>query len=100
MTEFKERLKQLRADFQISQSALADALHVTRSAVNAWELGNSYPNMQCLVSLAKFFNVSADYLLGLQSACTIDISTLPQKERELLCNLLICFKQTANLETS
>ncbi len=93
MENFKNRLKAMRADRGISQSALAQAVGVTRAAVNAWELGKGYPNALCLVQLAKYLNVSADYLLGLTSTHTIDISRMPQNEREIVLRLVHCFNK-------
>lgn len=93
MEDFKNRLKAMRADRGISQSALAQAVGVTRAAVNAWELGKGYPNALCLVQLAKYLNVSTDYLLGLTSTCTVDISHMPQNEREIVLRLVSCFNK-------
>ena len=49
----------------MTQSDLARKLYVTRSSVNAWEMGVSVPTAAKLVELSLFFHVSADYLLGL-----------------------------------
>ena len=60
-----DRIKQLREQAGYSQAQLAKRLDVTRSSVNAWEMGLSMPTTQYVVTLAKLFHVSADYLLGL-----------------------------------
>ncbi len=93
MENFKTKLKQLRGDLGISQSTLAQEIGVTRAAVNAWELGKGYPNTYCLVQLARYFNVSADYLLGLTQTCSVDISRMPQDEREIVLRLVSCFNR-------
>ncbi len=93
MENFKTKLKSLRTDRGISQNALAQAIGVTRAAVNAWELGKGYPNAVCLVQLAKYLNVSTDYLLGLTTSCSIDISQMPQNEREIVLRLVSCFNK-------
>ena len=59
-----ERIKQLREQNALTQSALAKQLGITRSSVNAWEMGISVPSTQYLVELAEIFRVSTDYLLG------------------------------------
>ena len=62
-----ERIKELREKQNITQSSLAKKLSITRSAVNAWEMGISIPNVEKLVELSSLFNVSVDYLLGVNS---------------------------------
>ena len=55
-----ERIKELREKQNITQSSLAKKLNITRSAVNAWEMGISIPNVEKLVELSSLFNVSVD----------------------------------------
>ena len=67
--EFQQRLYGLRKKAGLSQEALADLLGVTRQAVQKWEAGASRPDMDNLVSLARYFNVTLDYLVtGQESA--------------------------------
>lgn len=71
---------------------LAKKLCVTRSAVNAWELGISVPSTTLLIELSKLFHVSSDHLLGIDSTATLDISGLDQEEIQILHNLIRYFK--------
>ena len=48
----------------MTQAELAKKLGITRSSVNAWEMGISVPSTQYIVELALLYNVSTDYLLG------------------------------------
>lgn len=89
---FADRLKYLRSRDQISQSSLAKAIETTRATVNAWEMGLSYPNAQSLIAIAKHFAVSVDYLLGLQSKETLDISKLSEAEKNIIINLIHHFE--------
>lgn len=50
----------------MSQYELAKALQVSQSAVAKWELGKTEPTSSALVSISKFFGVSADFLLELE----------------------------------
>ena len=59
-----EVLKELRNQKKISQSKLADDLHVTQATVSRWETGEMLPTIDILNDLAKYFAVSVDYLLG------------------------------------
>ena len=83
-----ERIKELREKQNLTQSSLAKKLNITRSAVNAWEMGVSIPNVEKLVELSSLINVSVDYLLGVNSSFTINISNLPEEEKKLVLNLV------------
>ena len=82
-----DRIKQLREQAGYSQAQLARKLDVTRSSVNAWEMGLSTPTTQYVVALAKLFHVSADYLLGLQSSSSIILDGYTQADIELIYSL-------------
>lgn len=87
-----ERIKCLREKNNFTQSSLAKKLNITRSSVNAWEMGISVPSTALIVDLAKIFHVSTDYLLGLDEKATIDISSLNDKEIMILYELIQYFK--------
>lgn len=61
---FAQRLKELRKLRGYSQVVLAQQLGLTQQAVGKWETGRSTPDPQTLTSIAAFFGVSTDYLLG------------------------------------
>ncbi len=65
MILFKERLKDLRIERKLTQSQLAEALCVKQRAISHWENGDRQPDLDTLEVIAKYFNVSYDYLLGL-----------------------------------
>lgn len=67
---FAQRLKSLRKQHGVSQAALAAQLQVTQQAVGKWETGRSTPDPAALASMAAYFNVSTDYLLGLAEAAS------------------------------
>ena len=62
--EFKDTLKQLRNDANLSQKDLADALGTTAKTVSHWETGYTEPTIAQLISLADFFDTSIDELVG------------------------------------
>lgn len=86
-----DKIKELREIAGYSQSQLARKLDVTRSSVNAWEMGLSTPTTQYIVALAKLFHVSSDYLLGLNSQMTITLDQYTQEEIEVLYSLVNYF---------
>jgi len=61
---FSTRVKELREKAGLSMDQLAKQLGITKSRVNMWENNGTVPRMNILVELAKFFNVTTDYLLG------------------------------------
>ena len=58
-------IKTLRTKKQITQKQLATYLGVTEQAVSRWESGGGFPDIQLLPSIASYFSVSTDTLLGL-----------------------------------
>lgn len=61
---FGENLRQLRIQKDIGQNQLADMLHISVKTISHWETGYSEPNINQLVALADFFDISTDELLG------------------------------------
>lgn len=90
-----DRIKFLRESNHLTQTALAKKLNVTRSSVNAWEMGISVPSTALLVDIARLFCVSTDYLLGINSTSTLDISLLNDTEIEIIYRLVEYFKTRA-----
>ena len=88
-----ERIKEIREKNGLTQSSLAKKLNISRSAVNAWEMGVSIPSAQYLIELCRLFKVSVDYLLELDRAERVDISFLSEEEKKMLYSLLNYFKK-------
>lgn len=63
--KFGERLKSLRKEKGMGQNALAEAIKVSNASISYWETGKQEPCAEAIFKLALFFNVSADYLLGI-----------------------------------
>lgn len=61
---FSERLRELRQKKGLSQSQLADALNISKSAISMYELGKREPDLETLEGIADFFNVDINYLIG------------------------------------
>ncbi len=59
-----QRIKELRKEKGLSQADLANALKVDRTTVVKWETAKHYPDIEMLIPIADFFEVSVDYLLG------------------------------------
>ena len=64
MTSFKERLKELRLERNLSQQALGKIVNMSKMAISHWENGHSEPSIAQLIRLAELFEVSVDFLVG------------------------------------
>lgn len=65
MNKFAERLKNLREETGISQSQLARETKLSQAAISLWEDGKRQPNAEAITTLALYFKITSDYLLGL-----------------------------------
>ncbi len=61
---FAERLKSLRKEQNLTQQKIAEKLNISRGSYAQWEAQRTQPSSKSLETLADFFNVSTDYLLG------------------------------------
>ncbi len=64
MISFKERLKELRTERNITQRQLGNLVNMSKMAISHWEKGHSEPSISQLITLANYFEVSVDYLIG------------------------------------
>lgn len=60
---FGEKLQLLRKEKSISQEQFAEVMNVSRQAISKWELNQSYPEMDKIIDVSKYFEVSLDYLM-------------------------------------
>ena len=59
------RIKYLREDNDITQKEIADYLHIKQNTYSQYENGKRQLNIDMLIALARFYNTSTDYILGL-----------------------------------
>ena len=60
------RIKELRVNRGLSQLQLGNLVNVSQDTVSLWENFKSLPTAETIIKLSNLFDVSADYLLGLQ----------------------------------
>ena len=92
-----EKIKFLREQKKLTQADLAKKLGITRSSINAWELGISVPSTQYIVELSLLFGVSTDYLLGVTTNSAINTDGLSEKDIEIIYTLIEHLKTKNNL---
>lgn len=84
---FSKILKELRKEKGYTQMKLASKLGISRSAVSMWEIGESEPDNAVLCKIAELFDVSIDYLLGIQldsSKSKTEQDSFDSTEKELI----------------
>ena len=93
-----QRIGELRTQFGITQSDLAKRLGVTRSSVNAWELGFACPQLKHIVEMSKIFGTTVDGILNVSPKVIIDITDLTKDEQQAVFNIVDCLKQYHSTE--
>ena len=83
-----DKIKELRKKSKITQAELSDSINIGQSTLANFENGKRTIPIDIIIQLAQFFNVSADYLLGLSTspdACkTIYGEQLSAEEKEIV----------------
>lgn len=119
MAQFGELLAELRQDRKLTQRELAHVLHVSSGTISNYENGTHYPDIDKLTSLADFFQVTTDYLLGRSKVqvspdlfeqpvvgkytigeCVRDMMELPAERREALAVIVSDMKLVAVMNNS
>lgn len=92
MVDFGNRLKTLRIQSNLTQAQLAERLDLTKSVISAYETGLRMPSYDVMISIARIFKVTTDYLLGVEQKQEIDLSGLTDEEKTALVNLIKAMK--------
>ena len=79
---FCDRLKQIRKTENVTQEDLGKYLDVGATTISNWENNVSQPSIEQIVKIAKYFNVSTDYLMGIIEDDVPKIEKLRQTLRE------------------
>ena len=87
-----ERLKQLRIHKGLTQEQLAKRLGVTRGALSMYESGLRQPSYDVLIEYSLLFNVSCDYILGVERKRLIDATGLSDKEIQTVEDVIAAIK--------
>jgi transcriptional regulator with XRE-family HTH domain len=75
-----DKIRYLRELNDYTQATLADKLGISRSSVNAWEIGISSISIKNVEQLAILFKVSSDFLLDLDATATVNVSGLTDEQ--------------------
>ena len=80
---FAEHLMTLRKQRGWSQEELGSQINVTRQTVSKWEMGQSTPELEKLMELAKLFHISIDQLVGLEETEETGFSSAPHNRGDM-----------------
>lgn len=93
---FKDRFKELRTSYKYTQNEIADIFDVSVQAVYNWEKGIFMPTIDSLIKLSEFFNVSTDYLIGIDNKKYLDVSGLSTRQVAHLQQIVNDLKEASN----
>lgn len=91
---FGEKLKELRIRKNLSQKQLASILNIHKATVSLYESDSRFPSVDILKAAARYFHVSTDYLLEMNSARTLDISSLTDEQVAVVEQMVSVLQQT------
>lgn len=91
MFDFGLRLKELRETKKMSQGDLAKKINKSKSVISGYENNVKTPPIDVLVNLALIYNVSLDYLLGIDKKEMISVDGLSERQRKIIYDLLLEF---------
>lgn len=89
-----QRIADMRKALNITRTQLAKKLGVTRSAVNAWGMGLSTPQLKHVIAMADIFHTTVDGLLSIPTKTIVDISDL--SEQETILNMIDCLRRKSS----
>lgn len=81
MEIYQQKIRDLRNDKDMTQAQIADVLGTTKNQVEKYERGEQEMNIKHLITLCKFYHVSADYILGLPEGLPYGHSITRQKSK-------------------
>ena len=95
MFDFGARIKQLRISRHMPQATLGKKLDRSKSVICSYENNVRIPPLDVLVKIAVIFNVSLDYLIGIDKNEMISISKLNDEQKQIIRSLLEEFESTS-----
>ncbi len=88
MFDFGLRIQQLRMNRNLSQEALGKKLNRSKSLICAYENNTAVPPLDILLQLANIFNVSLDYLVGIDKNEMVSIADLSNSQKDIILRLI------------
>ena len=92
MFDFGLRIRQLRKTYNMSQEDLGRRVDRSKSVISSYENNIKIPPLEILTQMAAIFNVSLDYLVGIDKAEMIAVNGLSRQQKALIRTLVAEFK--------
>ena len=94
--ELSENIKKLRIQKHLTQTELGKKIGVTTSTVASYESQDRLPSIPVLIKLSAEFNVSIEYLRGVNKNKTIDVSNLSTEQISVVTSVIEQFEKDNN----
>lgn len=91
--DFGENFKKLRKTRNLTQKEMGAKIGISKAVVSKYENGMGYPTYDVLIRIAQYFGVTTDYLLGVASGKTVDVSTLTDSQIDTIHQLIAEFNK-------
>ena len=91
--DFGAVLKQLRKSHNLTQKELGLKIGLSKAVVSKYENGMGYPSFDVLILIAKYFDVTTDYLLGAEKSKTVDVSMLTDTQIDTVHRIIAEFNK-------
>jgi len=95
MFDFGLRIKELREQHKMSQEQLGRRIDRSKSVISSYENNIKIPPLDILTKIAVIFNVSLDYLVGIDKTEMVSIDGLTEQQKQLLQTIVFEFKDKA-----
>lgn len=93
---FGKNLRSLRLEHELYQQDIADEFGVSPSMVSLWEKGANHPDLNTIIKISEFFNVTMDFLAGIEPR-TSEMQKLDKQSQQLLTDFNTLTKDQQNL---
>lgn len=87
------RIREVREQTGMTQSELAKRIHVSRSSVESWESGQTYPSIDNCIALSNTFHVSTDYFFSPRPSKTLILDSFSERETQMIHQMLAFFDE-------
>ena len=88
-----KRIREVREQSGMTQEELARRVHVSRSSVESWEIGQTYPSLDSCVALSKTFHVSTDYFFSQRPSKMLILDSFTERETQMIYKMLEFFDE-------
>ncbi|GHV40076.1 transcriptional regulator [Clostridia bacterium] len=94
MYDFGLRLRELREQKSLSQTQVATRLNLSNTTISGYESNTRFPSFDVLIQLALFYNISSDYLLGIENRATVNVDGLTSRQLDIINSLITEFRSS------